>query len=148
VDLRVTELLDEFRHRHSGISIIALVDLNGFVVATDGPNRAAWTGDRQSDEVHNRIKRFFDDESDLPPARVGLSDAYLSSPYAGKTRRLPRDLWEYAVPESDRPFSIHVFHRDTGEVTMEIAVAVYAHQKPVGALRMLSALDAEGRLAR
>lgn len=148
VDRPAVDLLEQFRKGHESISIIALVDLNGFVWATDRRNQADWTGDAARDQVQNRIKRFFDDESDLPPARVGLAPAYLASRFAGKTRCAPRDLWPYGAPQSDRPFSIQVFHRDTGEVTMEIAIAVYAHGHPHGALRMLTALDHEGRVGR
>ena len=148
VDRSAVDLLEEFRRRHESISIIALVDLNGFVWATDRRNQADWTGDPERDQVQNRIKRFFDDESDLPPARIGLGPAYLASPFAGRQRMAPRELWPYALPESDHPFSIHVFHRDTGEVTMEIGIAIYAHGHPHGALRMLTALDGDGRLAR
>lgn len=140
VDVQAVEILEQFRRRHDGISIIALVDLNGFVWATDRKNGADWTGDPAQDQIKNRIKRFFNDESDLPPARIGLGSSYLASPYAGNTRCAPRDLWSYAVPQSDRPFSIHVFHRDTGEVTMEIAIAAYAYGHPVGAVRMLTAV--------
>jgi len=148
VDVRIAELLERFRTRHQGISIIAFVDLNGFVCATDAPNRAAWTGDPAEDGLHNRVKRFFDDESDLPPARVGLGAQYLRSPFAGRTRCEPRELWPFAVAQAERPFSIHIFHRDTGEVTMELSVAIYVHGHPIGALRMLTALDADGRIRR
>ncbi len=148
IDVEAVALLEKFRRRHETISIIALVDLNGFVWATDRRNHADWTGDPARDQLHNRIKRFFDDETDLPPARVGLGAAYLSSSLAGKTRCTPRDLWPYGVPKEDRPFSIHVFHRDTGEVTLEIAVAVYAYGHPAGALRLLTALDGNAQAAR
>ena len=148
VDAQAVEILDRFQRRHQTISIIALVDLNGFVWATDRANQAAWTGDPARDDAHNRTKRFFDDDSDLPPARIGLGPSYLTSPLKGTRRCTPADLWPYALPQRERPFSIHVFHRDTGEVTMEIAIATYAHGRPAGALRMLTALDAQGRIGR
>jgi methyl-accepting chemotaxis protein len=148
VDVPAVELLEAFRRRHPAISIIALVDLNGFVWATDRQNQADWTGDPARDDVYNRTKRFFDDDTDLPPARIALAPSYLASPLRGRQRCSPRDLWSYALPEREHPFSIHVFHRDTGEVTMEIAVGVYAHGHPVGAVRMLTALDDQGRVGR
>ena len=146
VDAAALELLERFRRRHDQLSIIALVDLNGFVWATDRRNQADWTGDPQRDQLQNRVKRFFDDENDLPPARVGLGQAYLASPFAGRQRCTPRDLWAYAVPQAERPFAVQVFHRDTGEVTLEVTVATYAHGHPVGAVRMLTTVDGSARL--
>ncbi len=141
LDEPLGNLLDEIRRRHPESGTVAFMDLNGLSIMQDYTCRQAWTGDPAKDAAGNRVKRMFDDRASLAAVRVGLSE---------RGRTLPpqsayTSLWQYAPQEDDGRFASSIYQRDTGEIMLEVAAPVWAHGRPVAALRWVLKVDSSGR---
>ncbi len=142
VDKDLGQIADEMCLRFPATNTIAIADLNGYVITEDKDHRRGWTGDPAVDLAHSRAKRLFDDAFGLETARVGLS---------AEAGQLPQQsdfdkLWQHARGPEEQPVAVNVYHRDTGEVLMEVDVPLYAHGRPVGALRWIMNVGEDGRL--
>ena len=142
IDEELAPIVDEICRRHPETGTVAFFDLNGLSIMQDLACRRDWTGDPRKDATGNRIKRLYDDAASLASARVGLDETGMRlqarTPYA--------TLWQYAPQQDDGRFRTSVYRRDTGEVLLEVAVPVWAHGRPVAALRWVVRIDPSGRL--
>ena len=114
---------------------IFVSDLNGLFYAYPRQKIAAWTGDAATDNMGNRIKRFFEDEYALRVVRCGLG------PQAEDLR--PRSRYEQFQAAgctlertAARPWGGFVYARDTNIVCNEVAMALYARDMRHGTLRV------------
>lgn len=144
IDEEICRICDDIYRGAPATNTIAIADLNGFVFVEEMMHRKDWTGDPNLDLSGNRVKRLFDDAFGLETARVGLTEVAKVLP-----QRTPFDeLWQYARPMSEQPFSIHVYQRDTGEILLEVDAPLYAHDLPVGSFRWILNVDDDGQIAR
>jgi methyl-accepting chemotaxis protein len=142
IDEALMPIVDSIRRRHPESGTVAFGDLNGLSVMQDYTCRRDWTGALAQDSVGNRVKRLYDDPAALEAARIGLTPTGAALP----SRTSYTTLWQYARPSDDGRFRSSVYQRDTGEVLLEVAVGVWAHGRPVAALRWVLSLDGSGRL--
>ncbi len=129
VDVALTQLL-EAKCVMRGLAYAAFFDLNALLVAGQRRLMPALTG-VGSQDVQNRVKRLFEDVNGIRAARVGLSAEGRKLPY----RALPADLVRYALAETNPPFLIQIYQRDTGEVLLEVDYPVYVRGLPRGSYR-------------
>ncbi len=142
IDEELAPIVDEICLRRPETGSVAFFDLNGLSIMQDLACRQAWTGDPRKDATGSRIKRLFDDAASLVSVRVGLGETGMRLP----PRTPYATLWQYAPQEDDGRFRSSVYRRDTGEVLLEVAVPVWAHGRPVAALRWVVRIDPSGRL--
>ena len=140
VDEQLGKLLDEVHHRHPESGTVAFFDLNGLSIMQDYTCRQNWTGDPARDGSGNRVKRLFEDPTSLSAVRVGLGERGRTMP----PRSPYQALWQYAPQSDDGRFGASVYQRDTGEIMLEVAAPVWAHGRPVAALRWVLKVDASG----
>ncbi|MDA8343841.1 MAG: methyl-accepting chemotaxis protein [Thermaerobacter sp.] len=144
IDEDLGRLSDSIYQALPATNTIAIADLNGFVMTEDFMHRKDWTGDPVKDGPGNRVKRLFDDAFGRETARVGLSAAAFAQPQQASYEQ----LWQYARPLAERPVAVNVYQRDTGEILMEVDVPIYAHERPVAALRWIVNVDENGQFSR
>lgn len=139
VDVAVSNML-EAKASRPGLAMAAFFDLNGLMVAGQRRLMPAWTGTAHQDG-HNRIKRLLDDVNGIRGARIGLSKEGQKAP----RRSVPRDLLRYALPETEEPFMVQIYQRDTGEVFLEVDCPVYVRSRPVGCYRTIFEVSQDAR---
>jgi methyl-accepting chemotaxis protein len=83
-----------------------MTDVNGYAPTHMSKASQPLTGNAQTDLANSRDKRLFNDPAGLKSAR------------------------------NTRPFLLHTYCRDTGEVMSEIALPVYVNGKHWGGLRL------------
>jgi len=142
IDEALIPIVDGIRRRYPESGTVAIVDLNGLSIVQDYTCRQDWTGIAAKDDVGNRVKRLYDDSDALESARVALLPTGATLP----ARSSYTTLWRHARPADDGHFRASVYQRDTGEVFLEVAVGIWAHGRPVAALRWVLGVDETGRL--
>ncbi|MCY0897960.1 MAG: methyl-accepting chemotaxis protein [Firmicutes bacterium] len=129
VDVAVTDFL-EAKAARPGLAMASFFDLNGLLVAGQRLLMPALTG-RPQDDQRNRVKRLLEDLNGIRGARVGLTRQGWEAPL----RSEPAHLLHYRRPETDNPFLVQIYQRDTGEVFLEVDCPVYVRHRPIGAFR-------------
>ena len=133
-------LIDEYVPRNPSIKAMFAVDLNGYCFGHYRECRQAWTGDYVTDLNNNRIKRFFEDDLSLRCARVGLGDASDALP-----KRTPYVRFEELRcnlrHETERPWAIYTYARDTGIVYNDLSIALYAQDHRIATVRIVYDAD-------
>jgi methyl-accepting chemotaxis protein len=121
----------------SDLSVVAMFvsDLNGLFYAYPRQKIAAWTNDAATDNMGNRIKRFFEDEYTLRVVRSGLG------PQAAElSTRCTYDQFRACgsnlARTPNRPWGAYVYARDTSVVSNEVVMALYARDMRHGVLRV------------
>jgi methyl-accepting chemotaxis protein len=141
LDARLAEIVDDHGFRDPAVTFICIVDVNGYLTMHRRDYRQDITGDHARDLACNRIKRFFEEETSLRAARVGLDAGHIA-------RRAPRSAFESAgvsllqPARGRRPMIVQSYARDTGVVMNDLAVPLYAAGRRWGALRLAYKADA------
>ena len=99
-------------------------------------NRAAWTGDRARDLANNRLKRFFEDETGMRAARVGLTGAERVPKRADRAAFVKAGV-SLAFPPGARPLLMQSYARDTGIVFNDLSAPVYVRGEHWGSIRFI-----------
>ncbi len=116
--------------------MIAVVDLNGFVIAHPRCKIHDWTGDPAVDFTGNRIKRFVEDDFSLSSIRFGLCDDIRGIPKRAGYQAFRNAGAVLEHPSGERPWKVVVSARDIGDVFSELLTAIYANGKRIGTIRM------------
>ena len=130
------ELADRYADNEKRLDTIALSDRNAFVTMSVRKNRAAWTGDRARDLANNRLKRFFEDETGMRAARVGLTGAERVPKRAGRPAFVKAGV-SLARPPGARPLLMQSYARDTGIVFNDLSAPVYVRGEHWGSIRFI-----------
>jgi methyl-accepting chemotaxis protein len=119
------------------LSLVAIFvsDLNGLFYAYPRQKIAAWTNDAASDNMGNRIKRFFEDEYTLRVVRLGLGPQAAELGTRCTYAQFRACGSELARP-ANRPWGGYVYARDTNIVCNEVGMALYAGDKRHSTLRV------------
>jgi methyl-accepting chemotaxis protein len=114
---------------------IFIADLNGLFYAYPRQKIAAWTNDPATDNMGNRIKRFFEDEYTLRVVRCGLGPA-AAELGTRCTYEQFRSAGSDLARTGLRPWGGYVYARDTSAVCNEVVMAIYARDQRHGTLRI------------
>lgn len=132
VDRAFMGFIDAMIAREPRVNTATLIDLNGYIPIHPSKVCQDWTGDRETDLLHNRCKRFYLGAS-LRGARMGLPEA------AGLPDRVTRqDLLRAGCDLTHtearaRAFLAQTYCRDTGEVVVLLTVPCYVLGQRFGA---------------
>ena len=142
VDEDLVPIVDGLRRRFPESGAVAIVDLNGLSIMQDYSCRQDWTGIAVQDSVGNRVKRLYEERDALESARIALTPTGVGLP----ARSPYTTLWGHARSADESRFRASIYQRDTGEVLLEVNVGIWAHGRPVAALRWMLGVDETGRL--
>jgi len=132
VDKEFMRLIDEMMAREPQVNTATLIDLNGYIPIHPSKACQDWTGNRASDLLTNRCKKFYLGAS-LRGARVGLPQA------VGLGERLARADFLQAgcdlaySEQAAQEFLVQTYARDTGEVVVLLTVPCYVLGQRFGA---------------
>ncbi len=132
VDQTFMGFIDAMIAREPRVNTATLIDLNGYIPIHPSKVCRDWTGNRETDLLHNRCKRFYLGAS-LRGARLGLPEA------AGLPDRVVRqDLLRAGCDltyreAKARDFLVQTYSRDTGEVVVLLTVPCYVLGQRFGA---------------
>jgi methyl-accepting chemotaxis protein len=132
VDKELMRLIDEMMAREPRVNTATIIDLNGYIPIHPSKVCKDWTGDRATDLLTNRCKKFYLSAS-LRGSRVGLPQA------AGLGERVARadflragcDL--HYSEQAAQDFLVQTYARDTGEVVVLLTVPCYVMGQRFGA---------------
>jgi methyl-accepting chemotaxis protein len=132
VDKEFMRLIDEMMAREPMVNTATIIDLNGYIPIHPSKVCKDWTGNRETDLLTNRCKKFYLGAS-LRGARLGLPQA------AGLAERLTRgDLVQAGCDlaysdEAAQAFLVQTYARDTGEVVVLLTVPCFVMGQRFGA---------------
>lgn len=128
-------ICDRFTALDRRVAFVVIPDVNGYLAAHLGQHTRAWTGDREQDLVGSRVKRFFDNRTELAAARVGIPGA------ERVPRRASRADWAAAGVDPDalvapNAFILQIYARNTGQILHDLAVPVFVRGRRFGTVRL------------
>ena len=141
LDALLAQIVDDHGFRDPALTFICVVDVNGYLTMHRRDYRQDITGDRAHDFASNRVKRFFEEETSLLAARVGLNAAAVP-PRASRGAFEAAGVSLLRPANADRPMVVQSYARDTGVVVNDLAVPIYAGGRRWGALRLAYRADA------
>jgi methyl-accepting chemotaxis protein len=132
VDKEFMRLIDEMMAREPMVNTATIIDLNGYIPIHPSKVCKDWTGNRDTDLLTNRCKKFYLGAS-LRGSRVGLPQATSLGERVARADLLRAgcDL-EYSE-QAAQDFLVQTYARDTGEVVVLLTVPCYVLGQRFGA---------------
>ena len=132
VDKELMRLIDAMLAREPMVNTATIIDLNGYIPIHPSKVCKDWTGNRETDLLTNRCKKFYLGAS-LRGARVGLPQAAELGERVTRTDLQRADCNLAYSEEAAQDFLVQTYARDTGEVVVLLTVPCYVMGQRFGA---------------
>ena len=135
VDVDLQQVMDAIRSRETALRFAIVADLNAYGPIHNRDFCKDWTGDRATDLMGNRIKRFFTDQRVLlRGARVGLPQAQSLPDRASREDfvRAGCDLRESDAARAE--FLVQTYARDNGDIVTALTAPIFVRGERWGAV--------------